>query len=223
MPLADQAQRLTIMFEDEHIVVVEKPANVLSVPGRGTDKYDSMYSRLLEYTPQVHVVHRLDMATSGIMIFAKHKDALRTLHRAFANGQVDKEYRAHIQGHIKGRSGCVNFPLMCDWPNRPKQMIHYTQGKASLTRWQRLSANAQRSLVALYPQTGRSHQLRVHMQGVGHPIIGDELYHPDYQPNDQSLPQNTARTTRLHLHACELSLAHPMSQQALSFSSEVPF
>jgi len=151
-----------VLFIDDDIIVVDKPAELLSVPGRGPDKQDSVTTRLAEEFSEVHIVHRLDMSTSGLMIFARNKAALKHLHKQFQNRVPKKVYQAVVAGQLTPSSGAINLPMRCDWPNRPMQMVCYEHGKKSLTRWQVIDQNTQQSRVLLFPVTGRSHQLRVH-------------------------------------------------------------
>lgn len=203
-----------IVYEDELLVVVDKPTLLLSVPGRGADKQDCVVSRLAQRFPMVREVHRLDWETSGLMLLARSLEAHRELSRQFREREVEKAYTAMVYGELEQQSGEVALPLRCDWPNRPRQMVDPQQGKPSLTRWRRLSIMAGSSRVELYPLTGRSHQLRVHMQALGHPILGDRLY------------AHTAALTmspRLLLHASRLAFSHPQSGDRISLESRAPF
>lgn len=203
-----------MLFIDDDIIVVDKPAELLSVPGRGPDKQDSVTTRLAEEFSEVHIVHRLDMSTSGLIIFARNKAALKHLHKQFQNRVPKKVYQAVVAGQLTPSSGAINLPMRCDWPNRPMQMVCYEHGKKSLTRWQVIDQNTQQSRVLLFPVTGRSHQLRVHCYAMGHPILGDNLYHTE---------ESLAASHRLLLHAQKLELFHPTTEQWLSFSSNPDF
>jgi tRNA pseudouridine32 synthase/23S rRNA pseudouridine746 synthase len=205
---------IPVLFIDDDIIVVDKPAELLSVPGRGPDKQDSVTTRLAEEFSEVHIVHRLDMSTSGLMIFARNKAALKHLHKQFQNRVPKKVYQAVVAGQLTPSSGAINLPMRCDWPNRPMQMVCYEHGKKSLTRWQVIDQNTQQSRVLLFPVTGRSHQLRVHCYAMGHPILGDNLYHTE---------ESLAASHRLLLHAQKLELFHPTTEQWLSFSSNPDF
>ena len=205
---------IPVLFIDDDIIVVDKPAELLSVPGRGPDKQDSVTTRLAEEFSEVHIVHRLDMSTSGLMIFARNKAALKHLHKQFQNRVPKKVYQAVVAGQLTPSSGAINLPMRCDWPNRPMQMVCYEHGKKSLTRWQVIDQNTQQSRVLLFPVTGRSHQLRVHCYALGHPILGDNLYHTE---------ESLAASHRLLLHAQKLELFHPTTEQWLSFSSDPDF
>lgn len=205
---------VTILFQDADIIIVDKDADLLSVPGRGPEKLDSVFHRLTLKFDEVHIVHRLDMATSGIMIFARHKDALRHLQQQFQHRQTEKSYQAIIAGHLSPSTGAINLPMRCDWPNRPKQMVCYEYGKKSLTRWRVMEYYNESTRVELIPITGRSHQLRIHCNAMGHPILGDNLYGTD---------ASQQATEHLCLHAQSLTFTHPTNQQRLTFNSLPPF
>jgi len=200
--------------EDDSLLVVEKPAGLLSVPGRGEAGRDSLSARVVSRWPDALVVHRLDMATSGLLLFARGAAAQRTLSIAFAERRVDKRYVALVHGRLSADEGEVDAPLAADWPRRPRQRIDTTHGRPSLTRWRVLAYDevAARTRVELTPVTGRAHQLRVHMQSLGHAIVGDALYGDD-----------AAREPRLLLHAAMLSFAHPRDGTHRVFTSPVPF
>jgi tRNA pseudouridine32 synthase/23S rRNA pseudouridine746 synthase len=193
-----------IVIEDEDILVVNKPSGLLSVPGRLAEHYDSMWSRVIETYPDAQVVHRLDMATSGLMLMAKHKEAERSLKKQFQYRLTHKVYYARVWGQVEQQEGEIDLPLRCDWENRPRQMVCFEHGKPSQTRYEVVKREAQTTVVRLLPITGRSHQLRVHMQALGHPIVGDEFY-SEGEAFDYS--------DRLELHAAELSFYHPATQK----------
>lgn len=198
---------LRILYEDADLVVIEKPAELLSVPGRLPEHFDSAYYRVLEKFPEAKITHRLDMATSGILMFAKHRDAEVAVSKMFQARTVKKKYIALVQGKLEGE-GSVDVPLITDWENRPRQIVHFELGKPSKTLYQAVSYDSVFDItrVELTPVTGRSHQLRVHMQHIGHPITGDQLYHPNAK-------QSTLG--RMALHACDLAFTQPLSQQAI--------
>jgi tRNA pseudouridine32 synthase/23S rRNA pseudouridine746 synthase len=200
---------------DEHLLVCDKPAGLLAVPGRGEAGRDCLLARLQQRWPDLEVVHRLDMATSGLMVFARGKAAQRALSIAFAARNVDKRYVAVVQGEMPQADGWreIDLPLAADWPQRPKQKVDVAGGKPSLTRYRILQAGEGRTRVALQPVTGRSHQLRVHLMAIGHPILGDALYAP---------PAAAAAAARLLLHAAALAFDHPAGGP-LRFESRVPF
>ena len=210
---------LTVLYADEALLVLDKPAGLLSVPGRGEDKQDCLSARAQRLYPDALIVHRLDMATSGLMVLARGLNAQRSLNAAFAERRVNKRYVAVVDGTLAPPPdtwGLINLPILVDWPNRPRRMIDHEQGKPSTTRWRVLSHHAATATtrVELEPITGRSHQLRVHLLALGHPILGDALYgHPRVQ----------ALSDRLLLHACVLELAHPVSGEPMRFVSTENF
>lgn len=204
---------IAIVHVDDDFVVVDKPAGLLAVPGRGAAGLDSLAARVTRHWPDALVVHRLDMATSGLIVFARGPRAQRTLSEAFAARRVQKEYVAVVHGLVGDDDGVIDLPLAPDWPRRPRQQVDLAHGRPSLTHWRVLArdAAAQRTRVALEPVTGRSHQLRVHTLAIGHPVVGDALYAPDVP------------APRLLLHAARLELPHPRSGVMSPFVSPVPF
>jgi tRNA pseudouridine32 synthase/23S rRNA pseudouridine746 synthase len=196
------------------MMAVDKPHGLLSVPGKGPSGQDCLIQRIQAEYPDALIVHRLDMATSGIMVLARGPEAHRTLSMAFADRKVAKAYVAVVAGEVAIDNGEVDLPLITDWPNRPKQMVDHAIGKPSLTRYRVLSRGLGTTRVALEPVTGRSHQLRVHMLALGHPIVGDALYAP---------PEAVAQSPRLLLHAETLDVPHPVSGERLAFHSPAPF
>jgi len=214
---------VAILYVDDDLLVLDKPAGLLSVPGRGEDKQDCLSARVQRCYPQAGVVHRLDMATSGLMLMARGPLALRQLNQAFAKRMVQKHYEAVVDGVLTtpnpapvGDWAVINLPIWLDWPNRPRRVIDFDTGKPSQTCW-RVISNDQTSATTrllLQPVTGRSHQLRVHLNAIGHPILGDALYAP---------PDVAAKASRLLLHASRLDLLHPVSQVPLRFFSPAPF
>lgn len=203
-----------VLYADDAIVVVDKPAGLLAVPGRGESGRDCVAARVQARFADALVVHRLDQATSGLMVLARGAEAQRTLSRAFADRRVAKRYTAIVGGQLDEASGMVELPLAADWPNRPRQRVDAAHGKPSITHWRVLQrdAEAHTTRVELVPITGRSHQLRVHLQAIGHPIVGDALYAPP-----------ALAASRLMLHASGLALAHPRDAQRLNFASAAPF
>lgn len=202
-----------ILHEDHEILVVDKPAGLLSVPGRGEDLSDCLLSRLAQVFPQVLLVHRLDRDTSGVMVFALTPHAQRNLSMQFETRRTRKTYVARVAGRLEPRSGVIEAPLIVDWPNRPRQMVCDETGKPALTEWRVLKAGDDESRVRLMPRSGRTHQLRVHMLHLGHVILGDPLYATGAQ----------AEYPRMMLHAQELRFSHPESGRGMSFRAEVPF
>jgi tRNA pseudouridine32 synthase/23S rRNA pseudouridine746 synthase len=209
-----------LVYVDEHLLVLEKPAGLLAVPGRGEDKQDCLARRAQALWPDALAVHRLDMATSGLFVMARGKAVQRQLAAAFEHRRVHKRYVAVVAGRLAAPAGdgwgVIDLPLMADWPRRPLQKVDVEHGRPSTTRWRVLAdASLQEATrVELEPVTGRSHQLRVHLREIGHPILGDALYAP---------ADVAARAPRLLLHACELAFAHPATGDALHFESRVPF
>ncbi len=205
---------LTLVYQDDDLLVLNKPSGLLSVPGKDPSHHDCLLSRVVTVYPDAKLVHRLDMATSGIMCFAMHRGAQRELSRQFQERTTQKTYIAKISGRLNLAKGEVNEPLICDWPNRPKQKVCYETGKPALTHFEVLKYGDDATWVSLKPVTGRSHQLRVHMQHLGHPILGDRLYASDADIN---------RAERLLLHAQSLTLAHPRSKKTMTFQALSPF
>ena len=204
---------MNVLLADAALVAVNKPAGMLSVPGRGDDKQDCAATRVQAQFPDALIVHRLDMATSGILLFARGLEVQRRLGIAFAQREVHKRYVAVVHGCIDGEQGEIDLPLSADWPQRPRQKVDHEQGKPSLTRWRQLAHDTagDTSRLSLEPVTGRSHQLRVHLLAIGHPIVGDRLYGRD------------DGTERLMLHACTLQFTHPVDGRAIELHCEPPF
>ncbi|BCK88903.1 ribosomal large subunit pseudouridine synthase A [Sideroxyarcus emersonii] len=200
-----------LLYSDESLLVAVKPAGLLAVPGRGADKQDCLSLRLQQEFPDVLVVHRLDMATSGLLVFARGVSMQRRLSNMFRDREVDKRYVAVVAGRLEPAAGEVDLPIAADWPNRPLRKIDAVAGKPSLTRYRSLSHGVDCTRVELEPVTGRTHQLRIHMAAIGHPILGDALY------------GDSASAPRLLLHACSLGFAHPLSGAPLNFSHPPPF
>lgn len=205
-----------LVHVDEALIAADKPADLLSVPGRGPQNADCLAARLQSVYADALIVHRLDMATSGLIVFGRGMAAQRALSMAFAERRVAKTYVAVVDGSMQEDAGEIDLPLTADWPNRPRQMVDALRGKPSRTRWRVLSRDVEhaRTRVELEPITGRSHQLRVHLQAIGHPILGDTLYAP---------PQVAAGAPRLLLHASRLQLAHPVDGRPLDLLSIPPF
>ena len=204
---------LAVIHADDHIVVVDKPAGLLSVPGRGADRVDCLIARLRAVYPDILLVHRLDLDTSGVMVFARNKAAQGALGQQFEKRLTRKVYIARLAGEVAGDSGRVDLPLIVDWPNRPRQHVNHESGKPAQTDWRVLTRGGGETRMRLMPLTGRSHQLRVHMAALGHPILGDPLYAEGV----------AAAHPRLMLHAESLRLRHPETGAWLSFSAVCPF
>lgn len=198
-------------YLDDHLIALDKPAGLLAVPGRVEP--DCLSARAMAVWPDARVVHRLDQPTSGLFLLARGTAAQRTLSDAFAARQIDKEYIAVVHGLMAEDSGQIDLPLAADWPNRPRQCVNTTAGKPAVTNWRVLSRNPDgpTTRLCLAPLTGRTHQLRVHLQAIGHAIVGDRLYGP---------PGNEPR---LLLHASALDLPHPDTGQPLSLRCPPPF
>lgn len=217
-----------VVAVDNRLIVLNKPSGLLAVPGRGPENADCLSARVQAVWPDARVVHRLDMATSGLMVMARGADAQRTLSEAFAQRLTHKRYEAVVAGHVDTAAHptdangwhTIDLPLVVDWPNRPRSIVCHTLGKPSLTRWRVIAHGVKgqhgggHTRLALEPVTGRSHQLRVHLQALGHPILGDMLYAP---------PAAQAEATRLLLHATRLSLPHPTTDQRAEWRSPAPF
>jgi tRNA pseudouridine32 synthase/23S rRNA pseudouridine746 synthase len=204
-----------LVYQDEFLLVANKQPGLLSVPGRGPDKADSLATRLQRHFPDAMSVHRLDMSTSGLLVLARGREAHRRLSRLFCDGRVRKTYLAIVTGLIESAFGEISLPLAADWPNRPRQIVDVANGKASLTRYRVLSRDAAGGTcrIELRPETGRTHQLRVHMATIGHPIVGDPLYGTG----------SGLQASQMMLHASELRFPHPFSAKPLWFSCKAPF
>ncbi len=198
---------MSILHSSPWVVAVDKPSGLPSVPGRTPDLADCAWSRVRGVFPDALVVHRLDMATSGVLLFARGPMNQRLLSRAFASRQVHKRYVAEVLGVMAPDAGSVDLPLVADWPQRPRQRVDWAVGKWALTHFEVLSRDASRGTtrVALTPVTGRSHQLRVHMQALGHPIVGDRLYGPT-SGHAADVPTDFSA---MHLHAQRLQVPDP--------------
>ena len=209
---------IALVYADDSLIVVNKPAGLLAVPGRGTDKADCMSLRVQQHFTNALVVHRLDQATSGLMLMARGLVMQRNLNLMFETRKVDKTYVAIAHGLVALDEGCIDLPLAADWPARPKQKVDITAGKTALTRYKVLARDVQNrsTRLELAPITGRTHQLRVHLCAIGHPIVGDALY---------GRTTASAHTTanRLLLHAQHLALVHPEAGQTLEWHASAEF
>ena len=202
-----------ILHLDDDLLVADKDSGLLSVPGRGEDRADCLIARLRQDYPEVLLVHRLDLDTSGVIIFALTPQAQAHLGRQFEERKTQKRYIARVQGHPEEQKGQVDLPLGVDWPNRPRQMVDPVNGRPAQTDWRVLRHDGDTTRMALKPLTGRSHQLRVHMLAMGHPILGDPLY----------ATGAALEYPRLMLHAEELRLRHPRTGASMTFRSTAPF
>lgn len=201
-----------LLHIDDALLVVSKPAGKLSVPGLGDGLHNNLTTQVQALHADARVVHRLDQATSGLMLFALGAAMQRALSMAFEARQVQKHYVAIVIGHVHGDAGSIDAPLVADWPNRPRQKIDSAHGKPALTHWRVLQRHEQTTRLELQPITGRTHQLRVHLQSIGHAIVGDALYAP-------AAPSSA----RLLLHATRIALMHPLRQEACCFTDAPPF
>lgn len=207
---------LELLYQDDELLVFDKPSGLLSVPGRGRDKQDSLLTRVRDEFPDALTVHRLDMETSGVMLFARGLETQRYLGGLFEKRRIRKRYIAVVDGLVPHEQGEIDKPLITDWPNRPRQIVDDQHGKASLTCYKviRRYIETHTTRVELAPETGRTHQIRVHLQSIGHPVLGDSLYAP---------PGARDRSHRLLLHAVSLSLPQARTGERLRFISHAPF
>ncbi len=204
---------LEIIHADHELLIVNKPPGLLSVPGKGAHLADCLLSRVQAAYPEALLVHRLDRDTSGVMVFALSHHAQRHLGLQFEKRQMRKTYVARLWGKLAEKIGTVDLPLIVDWPNRPRQMVDHENGRSAVTDWRVVRSSEEESRVRLYPKTGRSHQLRVHMKAIGHPILGDPFY-----------AEGPARDyDRLMLHAENLRLRHPDGGAGVGFTAKTPF
>ncbi len=204
---------LQFLHEDAALIVLDKPAGLLTVPGKLENRQDSLISRLQAARWNALTVHRLDCDTSGVILFARTKEAQGFLGQEFEQRRARKTYIARVQGVVQDDSGTIDLPLGSDWAYRPRQKVDHQNGRPAVTGWQVIDRSETETRIRLMPHTGRSHQLRVHMLSLGHPILGDQIYAPD-----------TLRDhARLMLHAETLSLHHPTSRQRVSFAAAPPF
>ncbi|MBL8342957.1 MAG: RluA family pseudouridine synthase [Rubrivivax sp.] len=210
--------RPSLWHVDDDLLVVEKPAGLLSVPGRSVQEQDCLSARVTAWWADARIVHRLDMPTSGLMLMPRNAGAHRALSIAFEQRRVDKRYIAVVHGQVRGDIGTVDVPITVDWPNRPRQHVDADLGRPSLTHWRVLDRlppgedTGPCTRLELKPITGRAHQLRVHLLHIGHPIVGDRLYRPE----DHATP-------RLMLHAAGIAFDHPRTGLPLAFDSPPPF
>lgn len=210
-----QEPYLTVLHHDDDMLILSKPSGLLSVPGKAEDHADCLEARAQERYPQARTVHRLDMATSGLVVMAMNAAAHRHLGLQFERRHVKKSYVARVWGHMEDDNGTIDLPLICDWPNRPMQKVCYEHGKAAQTEWEMIEREERgMTKVRLFPYTGRSHQLRVHMLSLGHPILGDEFY-----AHEEAL----TAADHLQLHAESLMLYHPVDGRVCEFVDPCPF
>lgn len=211
-------QGVHLWFADEVMLVADKPAGLLTVPGRGPDRQDCLWTRVVRSHPDARIVHRLDMATSGLVVMARDAESHRRLSVAFEQRLVHKRYEAWVRGSMAHDEGEIDLPLVTDWPRRPRQMVCHDHGKPSLTRYRVIERDLERgwTRVSLEPVTGRSHQLRVHLLALGHPIVGDPLYGP---------VEADSPWGRMCLHAVWMDVPHPGSEEGrrVVLNSPAPF
>lgn len=205
---------LHVVHHDKSILVLSKQSGLLSVPGKAPEHFDCLESRARSSFPDALTVHRLDRGTSGLVVMGLGKMAHRHLSMQFQKRQTRKTYVAVVWGRVALKSGCIELPLRCDWPNRPLQMVDIEMGKKAVTHWERLSRTDASTRMQLRPITGRSHQLRVHMQQLGHPILGDTFY---------ATEAAIAASNRLLLHAQSLTIHHPEDGRTITFEDPCPF
>ena len=213
-PYRPPTDPLAIIHQDDHILVIDKPSGLLSVPGKQPGAEDCLQSRAAAIHGGAEITHRLDWDTSGLVVLALNRDARRKLGSQFETRTVEKHYIARVWGRPLDIEGAIDLPLRCDWPNRPRQLVDHEQGKSALTLWQLRSADSETSTLLLKPKTGRSHQLRVHCASMGHPILGDRLYAHE---------SAYLAHKRMCLHATYLVFDHPADGRRLAFASPCPF
>lgn len=210
----------TILHQDDRIIVLDKPWGLLSVPGIGDHKRDCVAARVATEFPGARIVHRLDRDTSGVMVMARDAEAHRELSRQFHDREVEKTYIADVSGAMEKDSGTIDLPMRKDMnpANKPRHIIDFERGRAAITHWRLLAqekgVGPLFSRLELRPVTGRSHQLRLHLQAIGHPILGDDLYAPQ---------EVHALAPRLLLHALTLTISHPQTRQRMTFTAPCPF
>ena len=211
---------LDVLYVDDQLLILNKQSGLLSVPGKSFDHKDCLESRAIEAYPDALIIHRLDMETSGVISLARDKKTQGLISKQFARRKTKKTYIARLFGHLENDTGSIDLPLICDWPNRPKQMVDYETGKDALTHYRVLEREEPSAggpavtRVEFTPVTGRSHQLRVHALSIGHPILGDNLY-------GEKASQTASR--RLQLHAKVLTLFHPGLEETMTFEAPLPF
>lgn len=205
---------LDVLHEDAELVFVDKPSGLLSVPGKPETHRDCVEHRVREAFPGIRLIHRLDLETSGVMVFARSHAAQKHVNRQFERREVEKVYVARVAGRVAECAGMIDLPLIADWPRRPMQKVCFETGKPARTRWGVLEREDAATRLELHPETGRSHQLRVHLSEIGHPILGDPFYAPE---------ELWRVAPRLQLHAVSLALCHPETGKELKITAHCPF
>ncbi len=200
-----------LVHVDAQLLVFDKPSGLLSVPAKPPGPADCLEARAAEAFPGALLVHRLDRDTSGVMVFARTRLAQRHLNWQFERRQVVKVYVARVEGEVAEEAGRIELPLICDWPNRPRQMVCHLRGKAAVTDWRVVAREAGATRLELRPLTGRSHQLRVHLAEIGHPILGDPFY------------GDAGAADRMQLHAARIGFRHPDGGAWVEFGADAPF
>ncbi len=205
---------MPVLYHDDYVVVLNKPSGLLSVKGIGVDKIDCLAVRVASAIEGARIVHRLDMDTSGVIVMARDAETHKELSRQFQDREVQKTYIAVVGGAVEGESGLIDIPIRKDFDNPPRQCVDFKQGKSSQTNWRVIERQTDRTRLELKPTTGRSHQLRIHLREVGHPILGDDLYASE---------QLQQLAPRLLLHALELSFVHPANNEKRTITAACPF
>lgn len=208
------APYFSVIYVDDAIIVLSKQAGLLTVPGKDPAHGDCLERRVQALFPDARISHRLDMSTSGLLVMPRGMDALRHVNKQFEKRSVKKKYQAIVAGHVGERNGTIDLPIAVDWPNRPRQHINHEHGRQAITRWEVVEYEQDTTRINLFPETGRSHQLRVHMTELGHPILGDEFY---------ATGDVLIASPRLLLHATALEIWHPVSGVKISFTDDPVF
>lgn len=205
---------ITVLYQDDDIIVLNKASGLLHVPGKDPSLKDCLESRVKEQFPRASVIHRIDKDTSGVAVMAMHKKAHGFIGKQFEYRETKKSYVARVWGHLEGDSGHIDLPLAVDWHNRPCQQVDYVNGRPAQTDWEVIAREDNATRVRLYPRTGRTHQLRVHMLALCHPILGDSFY---------AVGDALAAADRLQLHAEQLTFRHPATNEEVTFTAPCPF
>jgi tRNA pseudouridine32 synthase / 23S rRNA pseudouridine746 synthase len=205
---------LSIIHADSELIVLDKPSGLLSVAGNHPDLADCLEARARTRYPTASMVHRLDKDTSGLLVMALNKKALAFVSQQFEKRETEKSYQARVFGSVEGESGHIDMPIGIDWDNKPRHYVDYEYGRPAQTDWAVLDREDRATRVRLFPLTGRTHQLRVHMLAIGHPILGDDFY---------AMGEALRAADRLQLHAEHLRFRHPLTNAFVEFNSPCPF